>query len=80
MRRSGWLQWAAERGKDVLSDEEIPKEVPKPYTVPEGWKPPTLGEQFRYVGATASGTPLPWPWDRPVTVTPVPAPVLPLQS
>jgi hypothetical protein len=23
--------------------------VPKPYTVPPGWKAPTLGEQFRYV-------------------------------
>jgi hypothetical protein len=46
MRHSSWRHWA-EKGKEFI-EEEIPKEVPKPYTVPEGWVPPTLGEQFRY--------------------------------
>ncbi len=40
------MQWA-DKGKDFL-EEELPKAVPKPYTVPEGWVPPTLGEQFTY--------------------------------
>lgn len=36
----------------AASAEELdipPGEVPKPYTVPPGYKAPTLGEQFRYV-------------------------------
>ncbi|KAI7845348.1 hypothetical protein COHA_001055 [Chlorella ohadii] len=35
----------------AASAEELdipPGEVPKPYTVPPGYKAPTLGEQFRY--------------------------------
>ena len=27
----------------------VPKEVPKPYTTPKGYVPPSIGEQFRYV-------------------------------
>lgn len=36
----------------AASAEELdipPGEVPKPYTVPPGYKAPTMGEQFRYV-------------------------------
>jgi hypothetical protein len=35
------------RGKQWV-DEDIPKEVPKPFTVPPGYTPPTLAEQWRY--------------------------------
>ena len=34
------------RGKKFV--EEMPREVPKPFTTPPGFKPPTLGEQWRY--------------------------------
>ena len=36
----------------AASAEELdvpPGQVPKPYTVPPGYKAPTMGEQFRYV-------------------------------
>jgi len=29
----------------------VPKEVPKPYTTPKGYVPPSIGEQFRYAYA-----------------------------
>ena len=29
--------------------DDIPKEIPKPYTTPKGYVPPTMGELFRYV-------------------------------
>ncbi len=43
-------QWAAEKGREAVEEEgrPLPKDF-KPYTVPESWVPPTMGEQFRYV-------------------------------
>ena len=43
----------------AASAEELdipPGEVPKPYTVPPGYKAPTMGEQFRYVSRAG------WSW------------------
>ena len=31
-----------------MLEDNIPKEVPKPYTTPPGFKAPTLGEQWLY--------------------------------
>lgn len=43
----------AEKSRDVADD--LPKaEVPRPYSVPPGYVPPTLGEQFRYVSERSS--------------------------
>lgn len=36
----------SQRGNCLLKD--IPREVPKPFTVPPGWTPPSMGEQWRY--------------------------------
>lgn len=44
------------------ADDDIPTEVPKPYTTPPGFKPPTLGEQWRCVPPTAAPLPLPSPF------------------
>jgi hypothetical protein len=38
----------AQQNKKHLVDDDIPSEVPKPFTLPPGYKPPTLGEQWRY--------------------------------
>lgn len=44
-------------GPSPLPDvDDIPKEVPKPYTTPKGYVPPTMGEQFRYVGRENAST------------------------
>jgi hypothetical protein len=39
-----------------LDDEDMPTAVPKPYTVPEGYVPPTPAECWRYVGALANSS------------------------
>jgi len=41
------IRYYAERGKEFV-EGGIPKEVPKPFTVPPGWVPPTMGEQWLY--------------------------------
>eukprot|EP00884_Botryococcus_braunii_P001359 jgi/Botrbrau1/11223/Bobra.0075s0019.1 len=40
-----------------MKEEQFPKEVPKPFTVPEGWKPPTMGEQWAYAARYLSRHP-----------------------
>jgi hypothetical protein len=41
-----------------MKEEPLPKEVPKPFTVPEGWKPPTMGEQWAYVCSQQTMSPM----------------------
>jgi hypothetical protein len=51
------VAWVADKLPHGVLEEEaqaIRQAVPKPFTVPEGWKPPTLGEQFRYVSEEGS--------------------------
>ena len=38
----------------LAEEERRGKEVPKPYTVPEGYRAPTLGEQWLYVSRPPS--------------------------
>ena len=38
----------SERGKLRQAEEMAAQEVPKPYTVPEGYKAPTMSEQWLY--------------------------------
>lgn len=62
--------------------ESIPEGVPKPYTTPPGFVPPTLGEQFRYVsdskmyGLLLVGGVCSWRWLAPVPRTLLPTPVI----
>ena len=60
--RASWVARAAEAGKRATGaagagDEPVPPQaldnVQRPYTTPPGWKPPTLGEQWRYVSRAA---------------------------
>ena len=39
------VRWFAAQGRKL--DDDIPTEIPKPYTTPPGFKPPTIGEQWR---------------------------------
>lgn len=48
MHLSAWAARAVERGKGMVEEEGWKGEVHKPYTVPVGYVPPTLGEQFRF--------------------------------
>lgn len=43
----------AASAEELAEAEALPKEVPKPYTTPPGYKAPTMGEQFRYVSCGA---------------------------
>jgi len=45
--RETHVNWASKKLKNSLEDQ-IPKEVPKPFTVPPGYVPPTLGEQWLF--------------------------------
>jgi hypothetical protein len=48
-----------EKSRDVADDLPNQKEMPRPYSVPPGYVPPTLGEQFRYVSEGSSQGPTP---------------------
>ena len=40
--------WSEREGLRRAEEKLAAQEVPKPYTVPEGYKPPTMGEQWLY--------------------------------
>jgi hypothetical protein len=40
--------WSEREGLRRVEEKVATHEVPKPYTVPEGYKSPTMGEQWLY--------------------------------
>jgi hypothetical protein len=40
--------WSEREGLRRVEEKVAAQEVPKPYTVPEGYKSPTMGEQWLY--------------------------------
>ena len=42
------ISWSESEGQRRVEEKVAAQETPKPYTVPEGYKAPTMGEQWLY--------------------------------